>query len=625
MASDDEEEEYGNFYDDDDAEEDAAAGLEQAAAPPPVRRADYWAITQEPLPTAQHELSSSRMDGVYDRLDKGRERMLRDAGWTQHFYAAVESGKKQISCIEVKCPAFCDEDHMRRLLGQKYPEMAKRFNRFLLESYLEDNDSVKWCPSAPNCGRAICVRTGERYCEVECPCGLRFCFNCMAHAHSPCPCTIWEKWNAKRTEGENIKWILANTKNCPKCFKAIEKNGGCNLVRCNCGQCMCWLCGGGTGLDHTWTSIAGHSCNRYKEETRGKTTDTSREQMQRYKHYYDRFKIHGDSYGVEKQKLGPTVLEPVRLLETDLKRSLTIRDGDWLIRAHRRLLVSRQVLSQSYAFAYYMFGGELRTQPGGRASLAVARNLFEDQQDQPVCEVECPCGASFCFRCAAPAHSPCPCAMWERWEAKGSGEAENVKWLLANTKSCPKCFKPIIKEDGCNLVTCNCGQHLCWLCGSATGFAHTWTSIANHSCNRFKVEEKKKVDDAKRQVRRYEHCYNRFQSHGVSCRAEHEQLGPAVVACVARLESHGGCLLKDASWLGNAYRSLLGCRQALTRSYVFAYYIFDGEETQTRPPEPGSLSMAQRQDLFEDYQEQVEANAERLSKLLATDDAAEPL
>lgn len=135
-------------------------------------------------------------------------------------------------------------------------------------------------------------------------------------------------------------------------------------------------------MEHTWTSIAGHSCNRYKEETRGKKSDTSREQMQRYKHYYDRFKIHGDSCNTEKQKLGPTLQERVRLLEADLGRPLTIRDGDWLIRAHRRLLVSRQVLSQSYVFAYYMFGSELQMQPRARAGLGVARNLFEDQQEQ---------------------------------------------------------------------------------------------------------------------------------------------------------------------------------------------------------------------------------------------------
>uniref|UniRef100_A0A0A9CSL9 RBR-type E3 ubiquitin transferase n=1 Tax=Arundo donax TaxID=35708 RepID=A0A0A9CSL9_ARUDO len=372
-----------------------------------------------------------RMDCICDCFDrKGRDRMLRDAGivlqknnslavggstmtmsvtcnvcfedfsltfictmdcghsfcnncWTEHFYASVKSGKKQARCMEVKCSAICDEGIVRRLLGWKYPDSAKRFDHFLLESYLEDNDSVKWCPSAPHCGRAIRVSTGERYCEVECLCGFSFCFNCAAHAHSPCPCTIWEKWNFKsHGESENIKWILNNTKSCPKCFKPIEKDGGCNLVRCKCGQYMCWLCGGPTGSEHTWSSIAGHSCNRYKEEEGGKRADASRKQLQRYTHYCDRFKIHGNSYTVEKEKLGAAIEERARQLESDLARPLALRDGDWLTRAHRRLLVSRQVLSRSYAFAYYMFGGEVPTRPQERASLAVARNLFEDQQER---------------------------------------------------------------------------------------------------------------------------------------------------------------------------------------------------------------------------------------------------
>jgi ariadne-1 len=59
-----------------------------------------------------------------------------------------------------------------------------------------------------------------------------------------------------------------------------------------------------------------------------------------------------------------------------------IRDGDWLIDAHQRLLWSRQVVSRSYAFAYYMFGGELRTDPADKRSLAPAQNLFENQQEQ---------------------------------------------------------------------------------------------------------------------------------------------------------------------------------------------------------------------------------------------------
>ncbi|CAL4917969.1 unnamed protein product [Urochloa decumbens] len=321
--------------------------------------------------------------------------------WTGHFVAALDSGKKQIRCMEVKCPAICDEDVVQRLLGRRDPAAAERYRDFLLQSYVDDNSAVKWCPSVPHCGRAI------------------------------------------------------------------------------------------------------------------------------------------------------------RLAKADA---------------------------------------------------------------EPLCEVECPCGVSFCFRCATTAHSPCPCAMWERWEAKGQGEAENVKWLLVNAKNCPKCFKPIVKIDGCNLMTCKCGQHFCWLCGGATGVAHTWTSISGHSCNRFEQEEKKKVDDAKRQLLRYEHYYERFHSHGDSCKAEREKLGPAVAERVSKLEEHTiSSLIKDASWLSNAHRSLLGCRQVLARSYVFAYYMFDGEETRTRPPERGSLSMAQRQDLFEDYQEQVEGNVEKLSKLLSTD------
>jgi ariadne-1 len=65
-----------------------------------------------------------------------------------------------------------------------------------------------------------------------------------------------------------------------------------------------------------------------------------------------------------------------------------LRDGDWLIEAHQRLLCSRQVVSRSYAFAYYMFGGELRTHSAEKRSLAPAQNLFENQQEQMERHVE---------------------------------------------------------------------------------------------------------------------------------------------------------------------------------------------------------------------------------------------
>lgn len=97
--------------------------------------------------------------------------------------------------------------------------------------------------------------------------------------------------------------------------------------------------------------------------------------------------------------------------------------------------------------------------------------------------------------------------------------SETSSWLNANTKPCPKCSKPVEKNGGwvprrrsvadgarlpraderrlprcgsslhpltnappaaaphparsCNLVLCRCGQAFCWLCGQATGRAHT--------------------------------------------------------------------------------------------------------------------------------------------------------
>lgn len=160
--------------------------------------------------------------------------------WTEHFLASLDLGKKQIRCMSFKCPAICDEAVVQRLLRRRDPAAAARLHDLLLQSYVDDNSAVKWCPSVPHCGRAIRVDAAdeaEPLCEVRCPCGVGFCFRCAAAAHSPCPCAMWERWEAKgHGEAENVRWLLANTKSCPKCFKPIHKIDGCNLMTCKCGQ-----------------------------------------------------------------------------------------------------------------------------------------------------------------------------------------------------------------------------------------------------------------------------------------------------------------------------------------------------------------------------------------------------
>ena len=160
-------------------------------------------------------------------------------GWTEHFIVKINEGQsKRIRCMAHKCSAICDEAVIRNLVSKRHPDLAEKFERFLLESYIEDNKMVKWCPSIPHCGNAIRVEDDE-FCEVECKCGLQFCFSCLSEAHSPCSCRMWELWLKKcRDESETVNWITVHTKPCPKCHKPVEKNGGCNLVSCICGQCF---------------------------------------------------------------------------------------------------------------------------------------------------------------------------------------------------------------------------------------------------------------------------------------------------------------------------------------------------------------------------------------------------
>ena len=147
-----------------------------------------------------------------------------------------EGQSRRIRCMALKCNAVCDEEKIRQLVSTRDPNLSEKFDRFLLESYIEDNRRVKWCPSVPHCGNAIQIEDDE-LCEVECPCGMQFCFSCLSEAHSPCSCLMWELWSKKcQDESETVNWITINTKTCPKCCKPVEKNGGCNYVSCLCGQ-----------------------------------------------------------------------------------------------------------------------------------------------------------------------------------------------------------------------------------------------------------------------------------------------------------------------------------------------------------------------------------------------------
>jgi len=196
----------------------------------------------------------------------------------------------------------------------------------------------------------------------------------------------WKMWLKKsRDDSETAHWMTANTKGCPKCGKPVEKNGGCNLVVCMCGQAFCWLCGAATKRAHTWTQIYGHECGRWKEDLDA-DRDSAQRQLERYVHYHTRWKAHMDSLAMEKRqgKWFSTIKDKLKKMETNDEE---LNDYTWLHQALDQLLEARRVLGYSYAFAFFMFG-DMYKDHISKSQNTVNQNLFEDQQQQLESEVE---------------------------------------------------------------------------------------------------------------------------------------------------------------------------------------------------------------------------------------------
>ncbi|KAG5543305.1 hypothetical protein RHGRI_016138 [Rhododendron griersonianum] len=320
-----------------------------------------------------------------------------------------------------KCNTICDEGKIRNLVCTTHPDLAEKFDRFLLESYIEDNEMVKWCPSVPHCGNAIRVEK-DKYREVECDCGMQFCFSCSSEAHSPCSCQMWKLWMGKcQNESETVNWITVHTKPCPKCLKAVEKNGGCNLcgwglhafllldslLEVYCLSILLFIDAVvlllvifdlmhnktsekqqntinklATGSAHTWDSIQDHSCGRYTEEQE-KNLELAKKYLWRYIHYHNRYKAHSDSLKAEVQ-LKEKIYMKISKLETGESASQDLR---WVENGLYTLFRSRRALSYSYPFAYYMFGHELQNEMT-EEEREIKQNLFEDQQQQFEANVE---------------------------------------------------------------------------------------------------------------------------------------------------------------------------------------------------------------------------------------------
>merc|ERR1711879_1118705 len=92
---------------------------------------------------------------------------------------------------------------------------------------------------------------------------------------------------------------------------------------------------------------------------------------------------------------------------------------------------------------------------------------------------------------------------------ENTNEQHDKVWIIGNTKPCPKCKNPIEKNGGCMHMTCRppggCGHEFCWICKG------DWKGHTN--CNAFEEKESGDVREARSEVLRYAHFFERFREH----------------------------------------------------------------------------------------------------------------
>lgn len=158
--------------------------------------------------------------------------------------------EEQMTLLSTKCPLngcnFIVTSKIFKKCFVTNQNAMSIYNKCLLRNFTESNSDIKLCPN-PKCD--LCIKVPGHSCiEIKCQCGTLFCFKCLKESHRPCDCAMAQNWEEKcKSDGENAKWLVVNTKQCPNCHKFIEKNQGCNHMTCRkeaggCGYEFCWIC-----------------------------------------------------------------------------------------------------------------------------------------------------------------------------------------------------------------------------------------------------------------------------------------------------------------------------------------------------------------------------------------------
>ncbi|GLT87921.1 hypothetical protein SLE2022_059720 [Rubroshorea leprosula] len=282
-----------------------------------------------------------------------------DSCWAGYIGTAINDGPGclMLRCPDPSCSAAVGQDMINVLASD---EDRKKYSRYFIRSYVEDNRKTKWCP-APGCDYAVDFIVGSGSYDVTCCCSYSFCWSCTEELHRPVDCGTVAKWILKNGAGsETMNWILANSKPCPKCKRPIEKNQGCMHITCTppCKFEFCWLCLGAWS-EHGERTGGFSACNRYEtakqegvyDETE-KRREMAKNSLERYTHYYEQWatnQLSRQKALVDLQQMLTVHLEKLSDIQCQPESQLNFITEAWL-----QIVECRRVLKWTYAYGYYL-------------------------------------------------------------------------------------------------------------------------------------------------------------------------------------------------------------------------------------------------------------------------------
>jgi len=155
---------------------------------------------------------------------------------------AVENNNLPIKCPN--CGINVHPNFIEDSINNVNPQLIDKYDKFSMNNFLQNNsDEYSSCPT-PGCEYMFFFEPGAI--NFLCPiCGKNYCLNCKDEWHRGMTCQQYkDSRDVNKLDNQFFQFVKgAKFKMCPKCKFWVEKNQGCNHMKCRCGADFCYLCG----------------------------------------------------------------------------------------------------------------------------------------------------------------------------------------------------------------------------------------------------------------------------------------------------------------------------------------------------------------------------------------------